>query len=371
MNEAMKKQNETHKPNRRKASMIAALSAVLIAGGALIVGGINAYLTDTETVANTFTIGEVTIDSLEPNYPGNGSDATEDLLPNEEVPKDPCIRNTGKNRIVAFEQIDIPMANVVITDEKGHRLPAQNVELFGFRTTEGAGEGRYNCVHDDKWVLISEKYLAEDNTEADINTAVKVRRIYGHNTVIEENQTTVPVFDVVRLVNIVEGQIDNSVQTILVTSYAIQADNIAGITSENWNQTMNKEKLTEIFNTYMNQSADKESDSADTSNNQTIKGSTLNVSMTVQNRHLKLNSGKEADMYTTTSYTVAYTGPNTEPVPVFASSDESVVTIDQEGNITAVGVGTATISMTATNPDTGKDVTATTIVTVRDMNPDD
>ena len=61
--------------------------------------------------------------------------------------------------------------------------------------------------------------------------------------------------------------------------------------------------------------------------------------MTVANRHLRLNSGKEEDTRTTTMYNVAYTGPNTKPVPVFTSSDTSVATVDQNGNIEAVGTG--------------------------------
>lgn len=353
----------------KKKKLIIAVSALsLLCVAALTIGGINAYLTDTETVANTFTIGEVTIEAMEPNYPGNGSDATEDLLPLEEVPKDPCIRNTGKNRIVAFIQVEIPMAEVTITDDNGNRLPKTNVELFGYRTKAGSTDGMYNCIHSEKWIPIEEVYLNEDDEDVDLNVAAKVRRTYGYKTVLEENETTVPVFDIVRFANIVEGPIDNSVQTITVTSYAIQADNIAGITSDNWTDEMDEAKLTEIFDAYLNQSAGKEADDADNSNNQTLRGTTLNVSMTVLNRHLKLNTGDDADTKTTIMYNVAYTGKNEKPVPTFESSNTDVVTVDNNGNITAVGVGTATITMRATNPDNQKEVTAETIVTVRDVN---
>ncbi len=350
--------------SNKKRLIIAGAAAVLVLGIGLAVTGIRAYLTDTESVTNTFTIGEVTIDTLEPNYPGNGTDETEDLLPNEEVPKDPCIKNTGKNRIVVFEQVDIPMANIITADEDGTRFPQSNVEVFGYRTTEGT----YNSTHSDKWVEIKEQYLNADDEEVTAEVATKVRRIYGHNTVLEEDETSVPVFDVVRLVNVIEGQIDNSVQSIVITTYAIQADNIAGVTDAEWKETMEAEKLTEIFDTYMNQSADVDPSDADNSNNQTLKGTTLNVSMTVQNRHLKLNSGDDANAATTILYNVAYTGPNEKPVPTFESSNTDVVTVDQDGNIKAVGVGKSTITMTAVNPDTGKTATATVIVQVRDMN---
>lgn len=356
------------KMNSKKKLLLALAALLLLCAGFFVVKGISAYLTDRETVANVFTVGEVTIDALEPNYPGNGTDETEDLVPMEEVKKDPQIKNTGKNRIIVFEQVDIPMANVITADAKGNRLPRANTELFGFRIKELTDENAYNSWHDDKWILLGTQYLTADDNETTSELAVKCRRIYGYNTVVEEDETTVPVFDVVRFANVIEGQVDNSVQTINITSYAIQADNIADVTSPNWTETMDKAKLTEIFNVYMNQSADVKAEDADNNNNQTIYGTTLNVSMIVKNRHLRLNSGQAADTKTTIDYNVAYTGPNTKPVPTFESSDENVATVDQDGNITAVGVGTTTITMKAINPDTNKEVSTSTVVSVRDMN---
>ncbi len=51
----------------------------------------------------------------------------------------------------------------------------------------------------------------------------------------------------------------------------------------------------------------------------------------------------------------------TDPTLTWTSSDESVATVDEEGNVTAVGPGTATITATATN-----DVSADCEVTVED-----
>ena len=90
--------------------------------------------------------------------------------------------------------------------------------------------------------------------------------------------------------------------------------------------------------------------------------------MTVQNRHLKLNSGRPSDAETTILYNVAYTGPNEKPAPTFESSNPEVASVDSEGNIKALSVGTTSITMKAVNPDTGKEVTASTIVSVRNMN---
>lgn len=347
---------------RSKNTVIAAAAALALLGGVGVLG-VTAYLTDTETTDNVFTVGEVIIDSQEPNYPGNGSDETEDLVPLEEVKKDPQIKNTGKNPAVVFQQVDIPMNSLILAEDDGTRLPKANVEVFDFRTSDGL----YDSVN-EKWILISQEYLTADDQPSDQENAAKVRRIYGYENVLAEDSTTTSLFDVVRLCNVVEGQIDNSVQTINITSYAIQADNIAGITSAHWNETMDQAKLTEIFEVYMNQSGEIVSDDADNSNNQTIIGTTLNVSMTAPNRHLRLNTGNAEDTRTTLVYDVAYTGSNEEPIPVFESSNPDVATVDQAGNIQAVGVGTTTITMSAENPDTGNIASTTLTITVRDVN---
>ena len=106
---------------KKKAKMAAVLTMLFAVGAVFMVSGIRAYLTSTDTVTNTFTVGEVTIDTLEPNYPGNGSDEVSDMVPREEVKKDPQIKNTGKNRVVAFIRVDLPIANVMTSDEAGDR----------------------------------------------------------------------------------------------------------------------------------------------------------------------------------------------------------------------------------------------------------
>lgn len=365
----------TKKHGSKKAMFVAGVlicGLVFTGGVALMTGGISAYLTDADTATNTFTVGEVQIDTLEPNYPGNGSDEVKDLVSLEEVPKDPQIKNTGKNRSIVFSRVDIPMANVITADESGNRNAQANVELFNFRTldktfgngTVGANLNSWN----PQWILLETVYLDDNGLTVTESTATKCSRLYGYETVLEENETTVSVFDVVRLINVIEGQIDNSTQNIVLTSYAIQAENITDLTTPDWDEVMTKEQLTDIYEVYMKQSSGVTPDDADTSNDQTIIDTTLNVTMTVKNTHLKLNSGNAADTKTTTDYKVAYTGSGTAPTPVFVSSDTSVATVDQNGNIQAVGVGETLIVMTAKNPDTGKTASASVTVTVRDMN---
>ncbi len=210
------------------------------------VHGAAAYLTDTKTVRNTFSIGEVSIKLLEPDYPGNGSQKTTDLVALQEIPKDPQIYNSGKNRAIVFLQADIPMASVIVTDEAGNRQAEENLELFRFRTSNG----KYNSV-DDSWRLLSTVYLDEDEKQTTKEDASICRRLYGYADVIEAGQTTDSLFDVIRLVNLVEDQLDNTTQKIPVFAYAIQAENISGLTEADMKQkSLTKGELADIWDVY-------------------------------------------------------------------------------------------------------------------------
>lgn len=349
------------KSNKVKGVVLGGLGLAL--AGTLCVGGAMAYLTDTDTATNTFTVGEVTIDTIEPNYPGNGSDETIDLVPNEEVKKDPQIKNTGKNRAIVYQWVDIPMANVITAQDDGTRNPQANTELFGYRTAEG----EYNST-DAEWILLDTDYLTADDKDASKDNAVKVRRLYGYSNVLDEDETTEPVFDVVRMANVIEGMIDNSTQSIKITSFAIQAENIADLTTPDYDDEMTEEQLNKIWQVYVNQSGDVDPDDADTSNDNTLIETTLNVTMQVDNTHLRLNTGDVKDTMAKATVKLAYTGTGTAPGYTFESSNQQVATVDNDGNIKAVGVGDTVITVSAKNPDTGKTASASVTIQVRDVN---
>ena len=73
---------------KRMKTMIAATAMI----GVLAIGGISAYFTDGDTATNTFTVGKVSIDLQEPNW-----NPPKDITPNQEIKKDPQIKNDGIN----------------------------------------------------------------------------------------------------------------------------------------------------------------------------------------------------------------------------------------------------------------------------------
>lgn len=390
--------------NKKKA--LATIGACALAG-TMLVGGTLAYLTDTEKTTNTFTVGNITVDLEEPNYPGNGSDETRDLVSLQEVPKDPQMHNTGKDSAVMFMQVDIPMANVITAQPNGTRNDQENTELFDYKSN---AIGTYDSINEG-WSLLSTKYLNASDAEVSQAAAAKVRRLYGYKTVVGENQTTVPVFDTVRLVNIIEGQIEDDPATpkvdeskldIDITGYAIQAENVKqadGTTDFNTSGTMNDDTLNGIWNVYWAQSKDVVSPDADATPNQTTIDSTMNVRFNAENTHLQINSGRASDAKTVGTLTLNYVGTSKATITpqvaaytpaksgdkyTFAAASDVVQITQVSDNVTGTspyGVthtitynivakkeGTCVVRAWAENPDksSNKVVDATVTVEVRD-----
>lgn len=192
-----------------KKAIIAALCA-----GTLVVGsvaGTMAYLTDTKTVTNTFTVGNVaiTLDETDVDINGVQEDTTRvtenqyKLMPGHSYTKDPKIH-------VASDSEDcylfVKVANE-ITNIEGDTTVAHQMAAKGWVAVEGAPAGVY--------------VYTEDNALA----------------VVAGGQD-VPVFDNFT----VAGTVDNTTlatytdKTITVTAYAIQADGFGSKTAaEIWN----------------------------------------------------------------------------------------------------------------------------------------
>ena len=209
------------KENNKKKNM----KPILIAGAAVAclgIAGVSAYFTDSETLHNTFTVGKVDITPSEPSWPDENP--PEDIVPNQEFPKDPKISNVGANPAYVFMQVKIPTANVKVANADGTVKEAALTELFtmqGLNTTD--------------WCQIEDPF---DYTDEDNHTFKVYTFAYGPNaaeapTILEIDDgvaesgkdETPPLFTSVRFANIIEGQtIETKQLNVDVISYAIQTD---------------------------------------------------------------------------------------------------------------------------------------------------
>ena len=109
------------------------LLRTMIACGLVVsmaVGSTVAYLSDAETAANTFTVGKVQIDLEEPGYPGNDSDEVKNIIPNQEIVKDPQIENTGNNNALVFLRVEIPQETFTELDADNNIGEKKRQDLF-------------------------------------------------------------------------------------------------------------------------------------------------------------------------------------------------------------------------------------------------
>lgn len=180
------------------------IKKVLLLTGVLClasVGGVSAYLTDFEKVSNEFTVGKVDVELKEDNWKPNDNTKIE---PGKVIKKDPKVQNIGVNDAFVYLEVSIPMANVAAADENGNRLEKKEQELFSFQSK-------------NSWTKLSSKKTGNNQVY-----------VFTYNKVLKPQETTETVFDTVKFLNIIEGQLDGQKLEIPVRAYAIQTSYTGG-----------------------------------------------------------------------------------------------------------------------------------------------
>ena len=321
---------------------MAAASVVMV--GAMAFGGAVAYLTDNEQTTNTFTVGKVQVDLEEPSYPGNGSDKVKNIVPNQEIDKDPVVENTGKNEAIVYASVSIPVKKLVVAANDGTRQAEAMTQVF---QTSANGTDFSDTSVNDKWVLIKTEYKTaggdlvtkQDGSDEIPDSAVEVVRTYGYNTKLGVNKTTESLFDKVKLVNVIEGYVDSTTQDIEVKTMAIQASNITGENTDDLTAT----SLSDIYDVYVAQNKDAASQDADTNGKKNLHGDDIETYQTrvytsIDNSVIEV--GKTAQMTTTID------AQDDSATPTYESEDTSVATVDADGKVTAAAAGSTTIKAT-------------------------
>jgi hypothetical protein len=202
------------------------IGKILVAVGALMIlfgtsaGVTGAFLTKPvgERI-NIITVGSVNVTVTEPNWQEENG---RNLVPGERVKKDPTVTNTGKNGAWVFLRLEIPIRSVslVRTDTK-RKEAAENHELFCFQPG-------------NEWQLIS-------HTREGDNACY----VYGYRYVLEPGASSEPLFQELSLVNVLEGELDETEQfEIPIEAVAIQ--DTAGSSDKD---------LQNIYETYLMQEA--------------------------------------------------------------------------------------------------------------------
>lgn len=198
------------------------------AAGALClvsIGGVSSYLTDFDRTDNQFTVGRVSIELEEPDFK---PEEQKKIEPGKDVKKDPQIKNTGVNDAFVYLEVSVPMANVETASEDGSRLETKEQELFSFRPSED-------------WTELSVRKTGDNQIY-----------VYAYNEILKPEQTTEALFESVKFLNIIEGQLDEQTLSIPIRAYAIQTSYTGGEAQSVIDQART------AYEKYVNQNKDKE-----------------------------------------------------------------------------------------------------------------
>lgn len=222
-----------------KKIFFAALSSILIL--AIALSGTAMYLSDNDSATNTMTVGDVKIELLEPNW-----EEANNVVPNQELPKDPQIHNRGINDAIVYMTVEVPVENITLANDNGTKGEKGNTELFWFKdSADGASTHANNF--DSNWVHLDTKDTGAD-LSGDTHTYV-----FAYHSVLPSDATTTPLFDKIQIKNFIENEIPGGkIEQIKINVYGIQASDVL---EENvdLSDNLTNTNLAKIYDIYVNQ----------------------------------------------------------------------------------------------------------------------
>lgn len=208
----------------KKVNLKAVLAAAAVLA-VLTVGGIYAYLTFTQSVTNTFTVGSVSATLTEPEWDA-AADEHSDIYPTKKFVKDPTITiGEGSNDAVVFMEVTYPVQEVVTANADGSKNAAVDTQLF---TPGTLGDG---------WTELSAKETTGEGT---------VTKVYGLNKELAAGEDST-LFEEITFANVVEGEVSGSLD-VVVKADIIQA---GGMTKAG--DTYTAEELGSIYDKFVAQ----------------------------------------------------------------------------------------------------------------------
>lgn len=241
------------KAKLKKRAFIASLAALVV------VGSTAAFLTGKDLAGNWFKVAKVDLDITE------SFDQDRTLSAGEIITKQPSVKNTGDVDQLFFVEICVPVMNTTLVDSEGQRIiPSgatptdaegyrQEAEIYdllankdGALTVEHSpadskyGEFSYQNAEEGVkgWYFLGEGgqfTVSETNRVPGFTDGKYNTYLFGYNAMTAPGETTIPVFDKLRLRSMVDGDIPGgTVGQVTVRAYTIQANelNIEGLTGD-------------------------------------------------------------------------------------------------------------------------------------------
>ena len=239
------------KLTRKKVLVIS--TAVLAA--ALMINVSLSFLVSENYRDNVFSLGNVKLLLTEENFPEN--EESRIMVPAGIISKDPKVTNTGNTDEYVFLKITVPLCEAKLVDENDKIDSSGRIyrEIFNFisdkddKETLSAQTGFVfsdvgSFQHDRKWTLIR----SEENETEHTHTY-----LFGYSELLKgsQNKETTTLFDRIQMRNLLEGELPLNVeQTISVTAYGIQSEELLNHITIGQPDALTQEELTSIFVLY-------------------------------------------------------------------------------------------------------------------------
>ncbi|MBR2786699.1 MAG: InlB B-repeat-containing protein [Clostridia bacterium] len=200
-----KEKNRTAVIYTRKAISLGTLLLILLV---FVVAGILAYLTDSDSKSNVFTVGDVAVELIETNF--DSSTTLEDVEAGDVISKNPQIRNTGNNPAYVYLSVTIPKGD------------------YSERGTTVTGQPLFTYTPSSDWTEMT-GYGSE--------TSTSITKVYYYNTILpatEGSNVTTALFDSVTVANFPNfDSLESLNQEIYIQALAIQSSLPAVAQGEN------------------------------------------------------------------------------------------------------------------------------------------
>lgn len=204
----MEKQIVVEKKNNSRVFKGIAAAGLALALGA---GGALAWFTASDSVENVISVsnlgnGEEGNDVVieEPNF---DPEQAVDLLPTEEISKDPQVANKSDAEVWAWAELKVPVAEVSVLDADGAPGAAAEQELYTY------------TIDTTNWTKVGETVVADGYATT----------TYALNDKLPAGGTSAPLFETVALKNLADAQGVSGPQNITVTAKTIQTLGIDSI----------------------------------------------------------------------------------------------------------------------------------------------
>lgn len=210
-----------HRPRNASTAFKIALAAGCCAA-VVGTGGAIAYLTDTQSVKNPFTVvSALDITLLEPAWSaqpdkdGDGiPDSAEAIVPLQTIAKDPLVENTAGTEAWVFMTVAVPTYDVQVCSKDGVTISQKQAhELFDYTVSEGwreLGEAAY-----------------DEASHATVH-------VYAWERPVKPEERTDALFSEVTLINLADNQLDAFASeglfatAIDVDAHGIQTEGFSG-----------------------------------------------------------------------------------------------------------------------------------------------